>query len=157
MNELKYEELNESHAKALFSIWSDEDVIRFTNIKEPCTLQETYERIRVLKPFDVFTVRNMDEIIGIIGCPCINKTKSQYGVFYQFKKSSWGKGYATKATEWLLRYMRGKYDDVTFFADVVVDNVASEKILQHFGFECISEKDEFERNGIKLKIHTYRA
>nr|WP_315024907.1 GNAT family N-acetyltransferase [uncultured Aminipila sp.] len=156
MNELKYQPLNESHAKDLLPIWSDEDVIRFTNVKEPCTLQEINERIQILKPFDVFVVSNWEGVIGIIGCPCIDKVKSQYGVFYQFRKSSWGKGYATMATGWLLNFMRGKYSDVTFYTDVVVDNAASKKILKHFEFDCISEEDEFERNGIKMKIHNYR-
>lgn len=156
MNELKYQRLNESHANDLLSIWSDEDVIRFTNIKEPCTLQEINERIQILKSFDVFVVSNREGVIGIIGCPCIDKTKSQYGVFYQFRKSSWGKGYATMATEWLLNLMREKYADSTFYADVVVDNAASEKILKRFGFNCISEEEGFERNGVKMKIHNYR-
>lgn len=156
MNKLKYEALNESHANDLLSIWSDEDVIRFTNIKEPCTLQEITQRIQILKSFDVFVVSNTDAVIGIIGCPCIDRVKAQYGVFYQFRKSSWGQGYATMATDWLLSFMKKKYADVTFFADVVTDNVASEKILKHFEFNRISEEDGFERNGIKLKIHNYR-
>lgn len=156
MNQLKYQPLNESHANDLLSIWSDEDVIRFTNIKEPCTLQEINARIQLLKLFDVFVVSNTEGVIGIIGCPCIDRSKSQYGVFYQFRKSSWGQGYATIATEWLLSFMKEKYVDVTFFADVVTDNVASEKILKHFGFDCISEEDGFERNGITMKIHNYK-
>ncbi|QHI73624.1 GNAT family N-acetyltransferase [Aminipila terrae] len=156
MNQLKYQPLHESHANDLLAIWSDEDVIRYTNIKEPCSLQEINERIQILKSFDVFIVSNGDGVIGIIGCPCVDKEKGQYGVFYQFRKSSWGQGYATMATDWLLNYMRNKYNDVTFFADVVTDNVASEKILKHFGFNYISEEDGFERNGIKMKIHNYR-
>ena len=156
MKELKYETLKESHANDLSSIWADEDVIQYTNIKKPCTLIEIIERIKVLKDFDVFVVSNENGLIGIIGCPCVDKEKSQYGVFYQFCKSSWGKGYATQATEWLLNFMREKYDKITFFADVVVNNVASEKILRHFGFEFISEEDGFERNGMKMKIHNYR-
>ncbi len=156
MKELKYETLKESHANDLSSIWADKDVIQYTNIKKPCTLIEIIERIKVLKDFDVFVVSNENGLIGIIGCPCVDKEKSQYGVFYQFCKSSWGKGYATQATEWLLNFMREKYDKITFFADVVVNNVASEKILRHFGFEFISEEDGFERNGMKMKIHNYR-
>jgi ribosomal-protein-alanine N-acetyltransferase len=49
-----------------------------------------------------------------------------------------------------------KYGEVTFFADVVVNNIASEKILRHFGFELISEENGFGRNGIKMKIHNYK-
>lgn len=137
-------------------IWADEDVIRYTNIKKPCTLVEIKDRVSVLKNFDVFVVFKGEGVIGIIGCPCVDSEKSEYGVFYQFCRSSWRKGYATQETEWLLNFMREKYGKVTFFADVVVNNIASEKILSHFGFQFISEECRFQRNGIKMKIHNYK-
>lgn len=155
MNKLKYQPIEDIFADDLLNIWSDEDVIKYTNIKIPCTLEKVRERIEVLKDFDVFVVSNKDGVIGIIGCPCIDKEKLQFGLFYQFCKSSWGKGYATKATEWLLNFMREKYNEITLFADVVDANIASEKILQHFEFDLISE-DTIERNGVKMKIHNYR-
>lgn len=155
MDELKYKPLDDIIAEELLNIWSDEDVIKYTNIKKSCTLAEIKDRINALKDFDVFIVSNKDGVIGIIGCPCIDKEKLQFGLFYQFCKSSWGKGYAIKSTKWLLEFMREKYDEITIFADVVQDNVASEKILRYFGFKFISEEDCFERNGVKMKIHNY--
>lgn len=156
MGELKYQPLDDTFAEALLNIWSDEEVIKYTNIKKSCTLSEIKDRINTLKDFDVFIVSNKDGVIGIIGCPYIDKEKLQFGLFYQFCKSSWGKGYATKSTKWLLEFMREKYDEITLFADVVQDNVASEKILRYFGFKFISKEDCFERNGVKMKIHNYR-
>ncbi len=156
MEELTYTQLDDSHANDLLPIWSDVDVIRFTNIKEPYILEEVKDKIKDLKGFDVFVVSNANGLIGIVGCPCIDKAKSQYGLFYQFRKSSWGQGYATTSIKWLLHFMREKYSDITFFADVVVDNIASEKILKRFGFRLISENAGFERNGIKMKVHSYR-
>lgn len=94
-------------------------------------------------------------MIGIIGCPCVDQEKRQYGLFYQFCKSSWGQGYATESTAWLLDFMREKYPGITLFADVVVDNIASEKILKRFGFELISQ-EEFNRCGVKFKVNKYR-
>ena len=55
----------------------------------------------------------------------------------------------------LLAYMKEKYKHVTLFADVVVDNVASEKVLRNFGFEQFLE-EVIERDGIKLNVHKYR-
>lgn len=153
---LEYLLLDESFAYDLLRIWSDEDVIRYTNIKEPCTLDIIMDRIKRLRDYDIFVVNNEGGTIGIIGCPCIDKSKKEYGLFYQFCKSSWGQGYATMAIEWLLSYMKRKYTDVTIFADVVVDNVASEKILKRYGFKFIGHGDIFERDGIKMKIHSYR-
>lgn len=155
MSKLIYEPLNDSHSNSLLSIWSDEEVIRYTSIKSPCTLDEIRERIKRLKAFDVFIVRNEDKIIGIIGCPCINQEKLQYGLFYQFCKSSWGQGYATKSIAWLLNFMKEKYKEVTLFADVIVGNVASEKILMQFNFELISE-EELDRCGTKFKVRNYK-
>lgn len=155
MKKLTYEPLNDSHANSLRSIWSDEDVIQYTSIKSPCTMDEISDRISALKAFDVFIVRENDIVIGIIGCPCIDQEKKQYGLFYQFCKSSWGQGYATESATWLLKYMRDKYPGITLFADVVVENIPSVKILKRFGFQLISE-EEFNRCGVKLKVHNYR-
>lgn len=156
MSKLKYQPLDYIFIEDLLHIWSDEEVIKYTNIKRPCTLEEVKDRIKALKDFDVFVVSDKDGVIGINGCPCIDKENLQFGLFYQFCKSSWGKGYATQATEWLLKFMREKYNQITLFADVAKDNIASEKILQHFGFRFISEQHDFQRNGVKMKIHNYR-
>lgn len=154
MSELTYEPLDDSHAVGLLSIWSDEDVIKFTNIKTPCTLEEVGNRITLLKPFDVFVVVQRDIVIGIIGCPCVNREKAQYGVFYQFHKAFWGKGLATASVRWLLEFMEHEHPHATLYADVVIDNIASEKILNKFSFKLVS-KEPFERNGIHMQIHNY--
>ncbi len=156
MNELKYEPLNDSHANDLLPIWGDEDVIRYTNIIVPCTVDEIKDRIRILKEFDVFIVRNEeDNVVGIIGCPAIDKEKQEYGIFYQFRKSSWGQGYAKKAAGWLLNYMKGQYKEFTIMGDVNVDNTASQKILIHYGFEVIGE-EKGERNNVPIKLRKFK-
>lgn len=154
MSGLTYLPLNSLHADRLLPIWSDEDVIKFTNIQSPCTLEDVQNRINRLKSSDIFVVIQNGDAIGIIGCPWINKEKLQYGIFYQFSKSAWGKGVATASMKWLLQFMEHKYINPTLFADVVVDNVASERILNRFSFKLISE-NLFERNGVKMKVHNY--
>lgn len=156
MNNLKYEPLNDVFVEDLLKIWGDTEVIKYTNIKAPCSLSEIKDRVERLKEFDVFVVSNKGDVVGIIGCPCIDKDKLQFGLFYQFCKSSWGKGYGTKTTEWLLEYMKEKYGETTIFADVVVDNIASEKILKKFGFKFISEEILDNSKGDKVKVHNYR-
>lgn len=155
MSELQYKNLDICHAKDLLKIWADANVIKYTNMKLPCTLKDVENRIKIFMPADVFVVIQNRQLIGIIGCPPINKEKLQYGLFYQFCKSSWGQGNATVATKWLLDYMKQKYKKATLFADVVVDNVASEKILQKFGFEQFSE-ELIERDGKQLTVHNYK-
>lgn len=112
---LRYQALDDCHAEGLINIWADEDVIRYTNMKLPCTLEDVKSRIEIFKPLDTFVVIQNSELIGIIGCLPINKEKLQYGLFYQFCKSSWGQGNASVATTWLLKYIQQKYSNVTLF------------------------------------------
>ena len=156
MNTLTYERLEKKHSQFLAAIWSDEEVIRYTNVKAPLTLEEIKERIERFMPFDIYCCFDEGEFIGILGCPPISREKGEYGVFYQLKRAAWGKGYGKQATAWLIQTMRTQYAMPTFYADVVTLNTASEKILRGLGFKLISEeRDAFERDGEQMTIHNY--
>lgn len=155
MSGLRYENLDICHSKDLLNIWADADVIKYTNMKLPCTLEDAEHRIGILKNSDVFAVIQKGQLIGIVGCPAIDREKMQFGLFYQFCKSSWGQGNATAAANRLLEYMKNKYKNATLFADVAVDNFASEKILQKLGFELFSS-ELTERGDITRKVNNYR-
>ena len=155
MRELEYKNLEFSHADGLLNIWADADVVQYTNMQLPCTIDDVKKRIEAFKSFDAFAVMQNEEVIGVIGCPPIRRENLQFGLFYQFRKSSWGQGNATIAAKWLLDYMKRKYKTVTLFADVIVDNAASEKILQKLGFEQFSQ-EWIQRDGVSLTVHNYR-
>ncbi|MEA4972397.1 MAG: GNAT family N-acetyltransferase [Candidatus Metalachnospira sp.] len=156
MSGLEYEKLKKEHTDSLLSLWGDKDVIRYTNIKEPCSFEDTEDRISRLAVFDVFVVKFNGDIAGVIGCPAVDRNAHKFGVFYQFKKQYWNKGIATESVEWLLGYMKVKYVDAVLYADVVTDNSASEKILKNFGFSLISTaENEFERDGVKMNVNNY--
>lgn len=154
--QLEYEHISKSEAKDLIAIWSDKEVIRYTNIKRPCTLEEIENRILIFKNQDVFIVKNNQKTIGIVGCPCINKEKSEFGLFYQLKRTVWGKGIGSKASKYIINYMKRKYGKLTIYADVVSENIASDKILNTLGFRLISEKkDGFKLDGRNMDIKNY--
>ncbi len=155
MRELEYKNLDFSYADGLLNIWADADAVQYTNMQLPCTIDDVKKRIEAFKSFDVFAVMQNEEVIGVIGCPPIRRENLQFGLFYQFRKSSWGQGNATIAAKWLLDYMKRKYKTVTLFADVIVDNAASEKILQKLGFEQFSQ-EWIQRDGVSLTVHNYR-
>lgn len=156
MGILEYEHISRANAEELVDIWADKEVIKYTNIKKPCTLKEIEDRISKFRNHDVFIVKLNQETIGIIGCPCINKEKGEYGIFYQLKKSEWGKNIGTKVTTWLVDYMKKKYSSITLYADVVSANIASDKILKSLGFKLISEdKGGFDLDGCKIDIKNY--
>lgn len=153
--ELIYQPLSQDHSEGLLSVWGDREVIKFTNVKEPCTLEEVKERVEILRQFDVFTVLREDRVIGIIGCPCVDPEKKIFGIFYQFSRESWGQGVAAKSAKWLVGYMRETYGTPTLLADVVADNIASEKILQSLRFERLPQDGSFQRDGKEYAVHNY--
>lgn len=157
MNDFKWEPLSVNHAEELLALWGDSDVIRYAAIPAPCSLEQIRSRIDSLSAFDVFVIRMKGEAMGVVGCIRMDGSEERYGVFYQLKKIFWGKGLATRAVEQLLMKMKEKSPSAVFYADVVADNIASEKILQHFHFHCISvEEDGFERDGIKRAVRKYK-
>ena len=155
MNEVQYQPLDICHADGLFDVWSDAEVIKYTNMEPLLTLEEVKSRIERLSEFDSFAVIRDGEVIGLAGCPPVNKDANEYGIFYQFRKSAWGQGNASAAAKWLIAFMREKYGNAIIIADVAVDNVASGKILLSLGFEQLSE-ELIERHGAKLKVNNYK-
>ncbi len=99
---LYYEPLQQKHSRELLPIWSDIDVIRYTGIEEPCTLKQIQQRI--LEGQDTFVLRREGDVMGVLGCPCIDKAKKQYGFFYHLRKDSWNQGYGSFTTPGWCRY-----------------------------------------------------
>lgn len=152
MKKLKYCPLNLSYIDFLYSLWSDGSVIKFTNIPESINLEQVKERISRLEQSDVFIVMNGDVCIGIAGCPCIDRENRRFGIFYQFMSSYWGQGCASEAVGWLLDFMKDRYISAEIIADVINDNIASDKILKKFGFELLSERElQFKSNMTLIK------
>lgn len=153
---LEYEKISEVYDNDLLEIWSNEEVIKYTNIKNQCTLEDTRKRIVRFQSHDVFVVIHNKKAIGVIGCPCVNKDKCEFGIFYQFNQDVWGRGIATESVKWLMNYMKNKYINFTIYADVISDNIASVKILNSFGFTWLNDDvDSFMRNGKKMTIKNY--
>lgn len=81
--------------------------------------------------------------------------KKIFGIFYQFSRESWGQGFAAKSAKWLVGYMKETYGTPALLADVVADNVASEKKLQGLGFERLPQVGSFQRDGKEYAVHNY--
>ncbi len=155
MNSLRYEPLRQYHNDALTSVWCDEDVIRYTSIGTPCTRKEVETKCSLLQDHDVFAIFRGNDFLGIVGCLRMDCKKKLFGLFYQLRKSAWGQRNGTEAVGWLLNFMRKKYSRFILVADVIVDNIASEKILKHYGFQLISEEN-FTQKNLHSKIRRYQ-
>lgn len=141
MEGLSYFPLEKASVEELKCVWSDVDVIRYTGMPEPCTTEQIEARRQKLAQSDVFAVYLDGAFIGVVGCPCVEEAAAAiYGLFYQFRKSVWGQGFATEAVQWLLDYMSRTHQHSTIIADVLSANTASEKILKQFGFQCQMEE-----------------
>lgn len=157
MHNLEYEPLGQIHSPHLLDLWGDSDVIRFTNIKAPCTFEQVKDRVTVLSSSPVFAVYTEGQIAGVVGCLCVDENIPEYGFFYHFKKAFWNQGIATQAAGWLLDDMKEKAPSAVFCSDVVANNVASEKILNRLGFEFVSqEENAFECDGATMTVRHYQ-
>lgn len=151
--ELVYRTVNITFLNDFYALWNDNDVIRYTAVRENLSLCDTEKKLMNWIGEAIFVVLKVDEFIGVVGCPSVDKKNHEYGFFYQFKRSEWGKGYASEAAAWVLAYMKRNYILCTLYADVVTDNIASQKILKHLGFTVIDESKENIKGNILTVKH----
>lgn len=155
MENLEYRPVELDHSSELYSLWSDEDVIRYTNLSGPLTLEETRKRMIQLKSPEVFLLFQENAFVGIAGCLPIDAEKKTFGLFYQIGKRFWGQGRGTLAVAWILNFMKRRYETFTIFADVIEANTASWKILENSGFALVSKKEDVHK-GEPVWIRSYK-
>ena len=90
---LKPLELN--HAKGLYKLWTNENVIKYTYTvkKNDISQVEEFIKKRLENNTIIFTIFLQDEIVGITGSPTIDTENGVYGLFYQLLEESWAHGY----------------------------------------------------------------
>ncbi len=150
---LVYRLVNITFLNDFHDLWNDEEVIKYTAVRENLSLYNTEQKLMNWIGEMVFAVLKDDEFIGVVGCPSVNKKNREYGFFYQFKRSEWGKGYASEAAEWVIAYMRRNYGTAVLYADVIPDNIASEKIVKHLGFITTGESKANVKGNIMTVKH----
>ena len=140
--ELTYEPLSFVHLSEIAKLWADEEVIKYTNIKSPCSMEESRKRMEVfldnqkdLEVPTIFAVIKEGEVCGVAGCPVIDKDTGEFGFFYQISRSEWKKGIGGESAGWILDYMNENFSPLTLYADAIEKNVASIKILERLRFE----------------------
>ena len=151
--DLVYRLVNVTFSDDFYSLWNDNEVIKYTAVRENLSFEDTEKKLMDWIGETVFVVLKNNEFIGVIGCPSVNKENRGYGFFYQFKRSEWGKGYASEAANWVLVYMKRYYAPCTLYADVVTNNIASDKILKHLKFNFIAESEENIKENIMTIKH----
>lgn len=142
---LKLVPIDLSYLNDIYELWSDYEVVKYTNVNLMTSLKECEDKVsfRINNQTDWtypnnFVVLLEDKAIGLAGFPIMNKEKAEFGFYYQILRNCWGKGYASEVAESLLKYIFDYYPNATVFAGSVTENTASLKILKNLGFKEIS-------------------
>lgn len=128
-------------AEAVYAIWATTE-----NAKYMCDPVESVEEIKAIfestEPRTVYllviTNKDSEDVLGTICCGPTDEPK-EWGFGYSFKKSSWGKGYATETVKAMIEF--GKHMGINkFISSCAAENVASSKVLIKCGmqFDCLS-------------------
>jgi len=144
---LKLTQLSTDDSAALFTIFSEEDVIKFYDIE----VHESPEQS--LKLIEFFNARFFDEIgirwairlkdtnklIGTCGFNSWNQKMMNAGIGYELSSQYWGLGYATEALNKIIA--SAFLNELPFGqlyriqGDTMVGNKASESVLIKLGFK----------------------
>lgn len=157
---LTLESLQIKHAGPFLELWSDLQVIRFTNMKCIETLDECRETVslHIKNPDQFYAVLKDGTVVGMVACPVIkNEDTFECGFAYQIIRKYWGNGFGYEAAKGLLDYVANEHKNAVVYADVVADNTASLRILDKLGFERYGyETGGFCRDGIKYDVINYK-
>jgi len=138
----------------LFELDSDPEVVRWANPGGRTTSYEEmrdHELSRLLSYYDRYDSYGFyaaedkltDEFLGwfflrpvtIDGQPPEEFEDVELG--YRLNRRAWGKGYATEGSKALIEKCFSELDAERVIADVIVDNVASARVLEKIGFRAM--------------------
>lgn len=142
---LALEPLRHEHADALVAVIGDPLVGRYLGGPDVTTIAAMHERIDQLhagpgpdwpdERWWNFVVRRLDDgaVIGRVE----GTTYGEWGeLAYIFGPSSWGHGFASEATLWLIEFLHGLGAE-ELWAAVHPENVRSVRLLQRLGFTAM--------------------
>lgn len=141
------------YAHALYPIWSDWEVTKFTYVKNIRTPEDCLNRIMRLMDFrdkndsiGPYVVSDGGAVIGFAGGMRQPSAVVEYDIFYHLSRAQWGKGYGTELAVELLRlaFKEKHAEEVT--ATVAVVNVASWSLLEKVGLKRKGLKPSFFEN-----------
>jgi [ribosomal protein S5]-alanine N-acetyltransferase len=137
----------EADAALVFDLYSDPEVLKYLHERPLTDEADALDILRtiIFPQYEnnlgrwAVIVKDNDEFIGWCGLkyrPGIDETD----LGYRFKKTSWGKGYASEATEHTLMYGLDTLNIPVITGRAHIDNIASLKILEKIGMKFIKEE-----------------
>lgn len=142
-------EFNERDGEWLFELDNDPDVMRYINggihtprdfiLNQTLPLLQKYEIDQPGIGFWVLMKKNLNEPIG--WC-CLRKREGLTGTVslgYRLAKQAWGNGFATEASEELIRVAFDELQLESVVATTYEDNAGSRRVLEKLGFSIARE------------------
>ena len=153
--------LEASHAAFLHELWSDPQVVQFTNWEPTATPEEASERIARLQARYAEDSRRDGPYVavdaegrcaGFIGIDWVDR---EHEVWYLVPRSLWGRGYGSALLSAMLdRATLRSFERVV--ATSVATNAASWRLLEQQGFRRVATLVQgFRRHGVVADLHRY--
>lgn len=150
--------------KSLLPIWNNEEIIKYTYQPYITNDEDCKNHIEwVLNNqknndfyYNSLVIEFDKKIIGIIGIEIKSKYAKEYELWYILLEKYWGKGFATEAVKTLLDKFLHEVDVERLYAEAVIENIASWKLLEKIGMKkegCLRNK--FFRNNIYKDLLVY--
>ncbi len=155
---LKLSLISHDDENLIYTLRSDEEIIKYTGIKKYASSNEAAEYIERIK-------KNMQEkscfVWAIstkegekIGTGCLwNFTRDGLGaeVGYDLLKPHWGRGYAPEAALKIMEFGREFLGKEYFFAELRLDNQRSIRVLEKCGFKISHELEIDGKPWVQMK------
>lgn len=141
-----------SDLRNMIVLESDPDVMRFTPLRVPQTLEKTEARLKSLiekeatyAPLGVWAVEGK-ETSDFVGWFMLTMTEFKLPeVGFMIMKNHWGKGFATEVLQTLIGFGMKDLNYSGIAAVTDYDNVASIHLLEKLGFKKVSTRNKFDK------------
>ena len=141
--------------QAVFDFNSDFEVTRYTGDKVMTCLEDAKEVIQNiwLAEYEKYGYaryalihKEDNKMIGFCGVKFV-PDDGYPDIGYRLTSDYWGQGLATEAVKATLDYARNQLGLTKVFGEVVVDNIASSKVLLKCGMKLV---DTYEKDGFRV-------
>lgn len=141
-NNIRFQQLNVSDAKAIHAFASDTEVSRFIGWRLMDTLEDTSNFIQVMLKreedqthlYASVVLKETSEVIGTVMLFAFDKEANKAEIGYVFHKDYWGKGYGSEGLALLSDHAFQKLHLHKLHAAVVDVNIGSARILEKNGY-----------------------
>lgn len=129
-------------ARAMFSIWSDPDAMRYFSFVAMTHLEQAEVRVaQKLSALEngknlicILTLRTSGEVLGDCALFNVDKQSQRAEIGFSLQRERWGNGYMNEAASALIEHAFSALDLHRIEADIDPRNSASATLLKRLGF-----------------------